>query len=90
MEYYVSGDDGDSGSRVATRWHPGAGSDTEGYLKAAPDGVHYLREISLPKSARNEDDGVFNDTDEIFAVRCFVDADGGRRQQVSNVVTGNF
>ena len=61
------------------------------------DAVGFINNINtgeppggMPKSALNEDDGRFNETDEILAVACFVDADGGRRQQVSNIVTGNL
>ena len=61
------------------------------------DAVGFINNINTgeppggrPKSALNEDDGRFNETDDILAVACFVDADGGRRPQVSNIVTGNL
>ena len=61
------------------------------------DAVGFINNINTgeppggrPKSALNEDDGRFNETDDILAVAGFVDADGGRRPQVSNIVTGNL
>ena len=36
------------------------------------------------------DGGTFDDIDEIYVKATFVDADGGRRMEISNVVAGHF
>jgi hypothetical protein len=91
IEYNLLGDDPDNNDRgLSQHWFPLAGSGPEGYLKAESDGIHYLREISLPKSALNEDDGVFDDTDEVYAYVRFVDGDGGVRRAYTNPVSGTF
>src|SRR5215208_2812192 len=66
IEYNILGDDPDNNDRGLTggHWFPLAGSDPEGFLKAESDGIHFLREISVPKNTLNEDDGVFDDLDE--------------------------
>jgi len=38
----------------------------------------------------NEDGGTFDDIDEIYVQATFVDAGGGCRSQISNVVAGHF
>jgi len=48
---------------------------------ATREGIHHL--------FLDEDDSTFHD-DEIYVQATFVDADGGRRSQIRNVVTGRF
>jgi hypothetical protein len=87
MVYDIYGDDGRPDYITPARKYPGAGADTEGYLRAESDGIHFLREISLPKGELNEDtDGV----DEIYTRALFVDSDWGTRSAYTNVVTGTF
>lgn len=94
MIYHLVGDDdrswpGDS-DITGSVFIPGAQTDSEGYLRAGPEGLEYLREISVPKGKFNEDDGVFNDEDEIYAVAMFRDGDGGERHQFSQKVVRYF
>jgi hypothetical protein len=44
----------------------------------------------VPKNTLNEDDGVFDDLDEVYAYVRFVDGDGGVRRAYTNPVSGNF
>jgi hypothetical protein len=94
MIYHLVGDDdrgfpGDA-TLIPSTFVPGAQVDVEGYLRAGPEGLEYLREISVPKGEFNEDDGVFNEGDEIYAVADFRDGDGGHRRQVSQKIVRNF
>jgi len=49
---------------------------------ATREGVHHL--------FRDEDDSAFDDDDEIYVQATVVDADGARRSQIRNVITGRF
>jgi hypothetical protein len=94
MIYHIAGDDdrswpGDS-DITSSVFVPGAQTDSEGYLRAGPGGLEYLREISVPKGNFNEDDGVFNEEDEIYAVAVFRDGDGGSRLQFSQKIVRYF
>jgi hypothetical protein len=72
----------DNGTRVvAAHWIAGNGSFDGYHLMATREGIHHL--------FLDEDDSAFDD-DEIYAQATFVDADGGRRSQIRNVVTGRF
>ena len=68
----------------------GAATRSTGYLTAESDGIHFFQLISVPKSLLNEDDGVFDDTDEVYVVADFVDGDGGKRTAYTNPVSGVF
>lgn len=90
MKYRVSGDDDGGGHDVFYNYFPGSGSSFDGYLKASPQGLEYMREISLPRTVFDEDSGVFDDQDEVYATATFRDADGGERTQYSQKVVGHF
>jgi hypothetical protein len=94
MIYHVAGDDGNGwpGDRdiLPSTFVPGAQVDGEGYVKAGPDGLEYLREISIPRKNFDEDNGLINDEDEIYAVAMFRDGDGGERHQSSQKIVRYF
>jgi hypothetical protein len=90
MEYVYYKDDSGDDDRGTVRWIAGNGS-FDGYsLTATRDGVRHTFITYLPTDYLNEDTGAFDDDDEIYVKATFVDADGGRRSQISNVVTGRF
>jgi hypothetical protein len=91
MEYQIFGDDngGGDGSRV-TRWIAGNGG-FDGYqLIATRDGIHHTFIFYVPTSVLDEDDNFYDNDDELYAQATFVDADGGRRTQTSNVIYDRF
>jgi hypothetical protein len=93
MNYHLEAGDGNgwpNDQSIANGFFPGAQVDAEGYLKAGPDGLEYLRELSIPKGKFNEDDGPFNEEDEIYAVAAFRDGDGGTRTQFSQKIVRYF
>ncbi len=90
MKYRLSGDDDGGGHDFFYNYFPGSGTSYEGYLKASPQGLEYLREISIPRTQFDEDSGVFDDQDEVYATATFRDADGGERTQHSQKVVGHF
>ncbi|MGV0643316.1 hypothetical protein ABQE44_07910 [Mycolicibacterium sp. XJ2546] len=92
MNYYVFGDDdGDEGARYI-HFKPvlGAHNNPDGYLKASSQGLEYRTQIQLRKSFLNEDSGVFDDNDEIYAQAHFKDSDCKIRIQTSQVITRLF
>jgi hypothetical protein len=44
----------------------------------------------VPKCHQDEDDSVFDDTDEVYVEADFVDGDGGVRLAFTNPVSGTF
>ena len=44
----------------------------------------------MPKCHQDEDDSVFDDTDEVYVEADFVDGDGGVRLAFTNPVSGTF
>jgi hypothetical protein len=92
IEYNLIGDDDSNDHGLdGGHWFPGAGRGPgPGYLVAESDGIHFLREIVVPFNTLNEDDGVFDDGDEVYAYVRFVDADGGVRRLYTNKVSGMF
>jgi hypothetical protein len=90
MSYAIYGDDPTGISNRGVHRFPGAGVQEMGHLIATPEGLHYLRILELPRGVLNEDDNAFDNEDEIYVRAMFVDADGGTRAQISNVVTANF
>jgi hypothetical protein len=93
MDYGIHGDDPDSNDRLLGNMYAyrgAGGTRSTGYLTAESDGIHFFQIISVPKSLLNEDDGVFDDTDEIYVVADFVDGDGGKRTAFTNPVSGTF
>jgi hypothetical protein len=91
IEYNIHAEDPDGDPLIKGEFFPGAGKGPgAGYLVAEADGIHYHREFVVPWSALNEDDRVFDDTDEIYTRSTFVDGDGGNRHQYSNVVVNQF
>ena len=90
IEYNLHADDDGNDPRLIGLFIPGAAPRDGGHLKAESDGIHYLQEMVVPKNLLNEDDGVFDDNDEIFAYVRFVDADSGVRRAHTNVITGLF
>ena len=71
MVYNIFGDDGYPTYRGGDRFTRAPATDL-GYLYATDEGIHYRREISVPNSDLDEDDG----TDEIYDQARFID--GGR------------
>jgi len=93
MIYHLEADDGNgwpNDQSFANGFFPGAQVDAEGYLKAGPDGLEYLRELSIPKGKFNEDDGAFNEEDEVYAVAESRDGDGGHRTHFSQKIVRYF
>jgi hypothetical protein len=60
---------------------PVTGASTDTTLTATREGIHHL--------FLDEDDSAFDDN-QIYVQATVVDADGGRRSQIRNVVTGRF
>lgn len=92
MIYHVVGDDDGDGDRdiVGSTFIPGSRNDNEGFVRPTAQGLEFRRELSIPRSAFNEDDGVFNDADEIYATATFRDGDGGSRPSVTQAISRNF
>jgi hypothetical protein len=91
MEYRLHADDNGEGDRnIVYRWVAGNGSFPGYRLTATPRGIEHSFVFNVPTRQFNEDNGAFDDDDEIYAEATFVDADGGRRSQISNVITGRF
>jgi hypothetical protein len=90
MSYAIYGDDPTGISNRGVHRFPGAGLEEMGHLIATPEGLHYLRILEVPRGVLNEDDNAFDNEDEIYVRALFIDADGGTRAQISNIVTANF
>jgi hypothetical protein len=91
MEYRIFGDDNGEGDRSQVyRWVAGNGSFPGYQLNATPNGIHHTFTFYLPTNLLNEDDNFSDNDDEIYAQATFVDADGGRRTQTSNVIYDRF
>lgn len=91
MNYYIYGDDGGAPGRyIHFKPVPGAHVDEQGYLKATSQGLEYRTQIALRKNFLNEDSGVFDDNDEIYAQAHFKDSDCKIRIQTSQVITRLF
>ena len=90
MEYRIFRDDNGEESGGRTYWLAGNGSFDGHHLMATREGIHHLFIINESSEFLNEDSGTFDDIDEIYVQATFVDADGGRRSQISNVVAGYF
>jgi hypothetical protein len=93
MIYYLEGDDGNGfpgDESLSSNFLPGTQTGGEGYLRAGPEGIEYLREISVPKNKLDEDGGPINEEDEIYAVAIFRDGDGGERIQYSQKIVRYF
>lgn len=61
------------------------------YLYAGADGLHYHREFVVESKKLNEDNGFWDDTDEIYAQATLVDTSGaGRLRTTTNVVVNKF
>jgi len=93
MIYHLEADDGNGwpgDQGIAGGFFPGAQVDAEGYVKAGPGGLEYLREISIPRNEFDEDGGPINEEDEIYAVAAFRDGDGGERHQFSQKIVRYF
>lgn len=71
-------------------FYKGSGDHPGGYLNAQSNGINFFEIISVPKGLLNEDDGVFDDTDEIYVQAYFVDGDGGVRKAYTNPVSDTF
>jgi hypothetical protein len=89
MDYVVYADDpGDSDGRIGNpHGFIGTPGPTGGVLIAVPDGLSFIREISVPKSDLNEDDG----TDEVYVFARFVQGNGaGSLGAYTNPISGEF
>lgn len=65
----------------------GAYVNPTGYFRATSEGLSYSHTIALRKNFLNEDNGVFDDTDEIFAQASFMDSDCNYRIHTSKVIS---
>ncbi len=93
IDYGIIADDpgSDGGGLLGNMYgYRGAATRSTGYLTAESDGIHFFQIISVPKSLLNEDDGVFDETDEVYVTAEFVDGDGGKRSAFTNPVSGTF
>jgi hypothetical protein len=91
MKYRMTGDDGGDGDDPRFYdYFPGGGETFDGYLKATPQGLAYMRVISIPRTQFDEDNNLLDDQDEVYAEATFKDADGGERTQYSQKVVGDF
>lgn len=91
MNYRVFADDsGDPDRYVHFETAPGARDDAQGYLKASSQGLEFRRNMVLPTSLLNEDSGVLDDNDEIYAQASFVDSDCKARVATTQVITNLF
>ncbi|MGV0716677.1 hypothetical protein ABQE93_14845 [Mycolicibacterium sp. XJ662] len=92
MNYYVFGDDEGNEDARYIHFKPvlGAHNNPDGYLKATSQGLEYRTQIQLRKSFLNEDSGVLDDNDEIYAQAHFKDSDCNIRIQTSQVITRLF
>jgi hypothetical protein len=55
-------------------------------IDARSNGLHHMLDVTIPNGYLNEDDG----QDELYVRATFIDADGGRRSQVTNMITANY
>ena len=90
IEFNIHADDEGGDPRLSGLFIPGTGPRDNGDLRAQSDGIHYFQTISVPKNLLNEDSGVFDDNDEIFAYVRFVDGDSGVRRAYTNAITALF
>lgn len=88
MEYIIYGDDEGSRDPVLQRIFAQGTSPINGYtIEATPGGLHHVLIVDIPNLYLNEDgDG----QDELFIKATFIDADGGRREQFTNMVTTDY
>jgi hypothetical protein len=87
MSFGILGDDGHP-QQIDARQFPGARIDSEGSLRAGARGLEYSRTLPIQHYYLDEDRG--SEVDEIYVRVYFVDADCGRREQVTQVVTHRF
>ncbi len=89
MDFVIYADDPGEGDTMIGSPHGyiGAPGPPGGAVLATPNGIAYLRTISVPKSALNEDDG----TDEIYASARLVQGGGAGDLRAYTVpVSGDF
>jgi hypothetical protein len=88
MEYVVYGDDEGDRDPVLQRVFAQGTAGIPGYtIDARPNGLHHMLDVTIPNGPLNEDrDG----QDELYVRATFIDADGGRRSQVTNMITANY
>lgn len=87
MEYLLYADDEGSGDGIKQRfWVPGSDRFPGYDISATSTGLAHTLVVNLPNGVLNEDDG----EDEFYVKATFVDADGGRRSQVSNAISGSW
>ena len=92
-----------NGARIELRWYgddPGSGDTLlvgpRVFYNRAPglyvndDGIWLDYRLQVAASVFNEDDSLFNRTDEIYVHATFIDGDGGVIKTDSNVVSGLF
>lgn len=101
MVYYLQDDDGnghEGDTSIAYLTVPHRHSDAGGFLRAAPGGLEYQRELSVRAYDLDADGTKWydpdrvtgEDLDEIYAAATFIDADGGARTQISQQIVKDF
>jgi hypothetical protein len=86
-------DEGNNDHNIGYGFYPTTETTSEGYLRSIPGGLDYRREMVVPRPNFNEDykqPGSGDDTDEVYAVVTFRDAEGGERPAVTQSITRNF
>ena len=87
MEYVIYGDDEDDRDPVLQRVFAQGTDHIPGYtIDARSNGLHHMLDVTIPNVYLNEDDG----QDELYVKATFIDADGGRRSQNTNMITTNY
>jgi hypothetical protein len=88
MEYIIYGDDDGDRDPVLQRVFAQGTDPIPGYtVEATPSGLHHRIVVDIPNLYLNEDgDG----RDEIYVKATFIDADGGRRSQFTNMVATDY
>ncbi|MET9328294.1 hypothetical protein [Tsukamurella sp. NPDC003166] len=91
VTYTLRGDDpGTDDAVLFERFAGGTGTYPGGELVVVGEGLHYLREMDVPRQYLNEDDGPFDFTDEVYAQVHLAYATGGDRFATSNVAVRQF
>jgi hypothetical protein len=87
VEYLIYGDDEGDRDPVLQHVFAQGTAGIPGYtIDARSNGLHHVLNVTMPNGYLNEDAG----QDELYVKATFIDADGGRRQQFTNMITANY